>query len=151
MLTFWVLRDSRQNINAKSGDFEPYAHYDIWEVNKFLRSLFSLYGLTHILVSDMQCQFTLTELWKFMNDNGTKPLTIQVLAVDKQTLWAAHQETSTLQILFNMFFLPYSHATHLWLVNNLHCCSFGRPLRKRLDVMQPNAKMHITEKLHQQM
>ena len=128
-----------------------------------LREIFSRNGLPEQLVSDNGPQFTSEEFGNFMKQNGIKhiksapyhPATNGLAERFVQTLKAAFRSTKgedgainrkLAQILLAYRNTPHSRPTTGQSPAKLF---LGRPLRSRMDILKPNTRKTVNDKLFQ--
>ncbi|XP_039602164.1 uncharacterized protein K02A2.6-like [Polypterus senegalus] len=123
-----------------------------------LRDLFARTGVPQQLVSDNGPQFTATDFQVFLHKNGIRHITsapwhpatngqaerfVQNL---KRALRAMTNEKLTLQQKLANFLFAYRNSIHATTNQTPAMLFFGRPLRSRLDLLQPNIKQTVQDR-----
>ncbi|XP_051782565.1 uncharacterized protein K02A2.6-like [Erpetoichthys calabaricus] len=114
-----------------------------------LRSLFSRYGIPHILVSDNGPQFCSEEFGTFLKSNGVKhirsapyhPATNGLAERFVQTFkhsLKSSRGTALVQQRLDTFLLTYRNTPHATTKETPAMLFLGRKLRSRLDFLKPN-------------
>ncbi|XP_051783661.1 uncharacterized protein K02A2.6-like [Erpetoichthys calabaricus] len=114
-----------------------------------LRSLFSQYGIPHILVSDNGPQFCSEEFGTFLKSNGVKHirsapyhpatngLAERFVQIFKHSLKSS-RGTALVQQRLDTFLLTYRNTPHATTKETPAMLFLGRKLRSRLDFLKPN-------------
>ena len=123
-----------------------------------LRSVWARFGVPDQVVSDNGAQFTSAEFQQFMKSNGvrhiksapyhpaTNGLAERFVQSVKRALKAANTNESTLSKELSTFLIAYRNAPHSTTGASPATLLLGRPLRTRLNLLNPNCDTNVANK-----
>lgn len=125
---------------------------------KYLRSIFSRFGLPLQQVSDNAQTFASEEFAQFTAVNGIKHTTLALfhpatnglaerfVQTLKQGLRASKRDGGTMQTSLSQFLASYRNTLHVITGESPAVLMFGRSLRTRLDLMKPSRRNEVLNK-----
>ena len=125
-----------------------------------LRSIFSIFGLPRVLVSDNAMVFTSTEFKRFSDENGIKHLTVAPYHPSCNGLAERGVQsfkegmkklTGPLETRLSQFLFAYRTTPQASTGKSPAALMFGRSLRTRLDLLFPNVAAEQVGKSQAQM